>query len=74
MAVVLALGVCYRAGIRSKEEFEEKIVPAFSPHFDLSDPQEFRDILNRFASFQGSKYCTQSWLPSALSDPFTTSP
>lgn len=47
--MVLALGVCYRAGIRNKEDFEKHIVCAFDPHFELGGTHEFRNILNRFA-------------------------
>ncbi|KAK7465937.1 hypothetical protein BaRGS_00037515, partial [Batillaria attramentaria] len=46
VALVLALGVCYRAGLRSKEKFDRTIALCFAPAFRLHS-SGFHDILER---------------------------
>ncbi|XP_070197743.1 E3 ubiquitin-protein ligase rnf213-alpha-like isoform X2 [Littorina saxatilis] len=46
MSLVLALAVCYRAGLPDKHKFDQKIAPVFFPEFRLSGPNQFRQLLN----------------------------
>ncbi|KAL8581505.1 hypothetical protein ACOMHN_042898 [Nucella lapillus] len=46
-ALVLSLGVCYRACLRSKEEYDEHICPHFKAPFTLpGDAEQFADIID----------------------------
>ncbi|ESO94720.1 hypothetical protein LOTGIDRAFT_232244 [Lottia gigantea] len=48
IALILALAVCYRSGLRSRDEFDKEIIKTFKPPFYLPDGiKEYQRIIDR---------------------------
>ena len=48
-SLILALGVCYRASLRSREEYDDQVTPFFKPPCSLpGGVRQFVDVITRF--------------------------